>query len=111
MKKIKINKDQDNWWTWMNTPDDDIPHIKKWWVRLLLIPFMLLWFFIQLWLCSVVMGSFAVIFGLMGILSIPFQKKEDRDYFGFGLIVLPFIAPFVWLYKYFALGEYNLLIK
>lgn len=107
MKKV-IKK----YWLELNTHRENIPHIKIWWMRIVLIPFMGLWFFLQLFLFSMVMGSFSFSIGILFLLSTIFEKPGGRDIsFPLEMIVLPFVGPVIWLYKYTVLGEYNMIIE
>lgn len=96
----------------INTPNTDYPRIKNSVVKVLLMPFMVVWFAIQLFMCSFIGGGILVVLAIMGLLSEIFKKPEDRDWgTPLSFLILPIAAPFIWWYRYFKFGEYNLLIE
>ncbi len=96
----------------LNTPRKGIIHLTMFW-RVILFPIIFIWWFLfQLFAFSLFGGMFIVIIGLSTMIGAFATSDWAEDFVeGLGFILLPFIAPFTWLYKYFVLGEFNTLFE
>lgn len=98
--------------SFLNSPRKDVTHLTMLW-RIVLFPTIFIWWFIfQLFALSFFGGAFLIIMGIFGMVS-SFGSSNWREDFSesFGFFILPFISPFIWLYKYFVLGEFNTLME
>lgn len=96
----------------LNKPRKDIIHLNIFW-RLILFPIIFVWWFLfQLFVLSCFCGYLSIMLGIVTMIS-AFGSSDWQDDFsaGIGFILLPIISPFVWLYRYFKLGEFNVLIE
>ncbi len=89
--------------------DDRVKHLSvstRWW----LLPFSLFWFMVQLCfftgLCGIICSGGGVIFLLISLFD-----EEISMRFALFTIFMPVLAPFIWLIKYFAHGEYGILFE
>ena len=96
----------------LNSPNLSNPRIKNIINRFLFLPLATIWFLIQLLSFSFLGGIPCVIGGIISLILSIFVKKEEREFnleTGIVFILLPIIATIIWLYRYFKLGEYNVL--
>lgn len=93
-------------------PNEDIIHLSIFW-RIVLFPTIFVWWFgIQLFAFSIMGGMFLVpvaIFGMFVSLGSK-EWKEDLEESAL-FLVIPIVAPLLWLGRYFYLGEFNVLFE
>lgn len=106
----KIKSNLESFWVYLITKRKDIPHLNVFW-RITLFPFFFIWFLVQLFIFSYLLGHLSVLLGLSAIVSSIFSKPEDSEWDMGMFIILPIIAPLIWLFKYFYLGEFNTLMN
>lgn len=93
----------------MLTPRKDIPHLNIFW-RIVLAPIMFIWFTFQLILFSGIGGIVMIMLSFMSLLNaFGSLEWESEVAEAIGYIMMPIVSPFIWLFKYIYLGEYNTL--
>lgn len=112
-KTTKWYQDKDNFWIQiLKEPNEDVVAIKPLKQRYLFIPFMVIVWFTQLIIYSVCMGTFCVIFGILGLFVTLSDKPKDRDWGSvIWMIFIPFAGPFIWWVRYIKFGEYGSFIR
>ena len=103
----KFNKIKQNVAGVLDKPNEEFPRITMMW-RFILLPLMIIWWFLQLLVFSGFGGIVCAIIAFVGFFSELGKKSEDRDFeSGLFMLLTPIIAPFVWWIRYFKFGEYN----
>jgi len=97
---------------YINTPKKEVIHLTIFW-RIVLFPIIFIWWFIfQLFAFSLFGGIFVVLMAFGSMLTAFGSSDWKEDFIeGVGFLFMPIIAPFIWLYKYFRLGEFNTLFE
>lgn len=104
-KDIKFNLK--NFWEELNTPRNDVLHLNIFW-RIALFPLIIWWFVFQTVFFSLLLGTgLIIVVGAAAVITL--GTKENLE--AVDLLLLPIIAPFVWLYRYFVLGEFCTLFE
>lgn len=92
--------------------DEDNPRINLL-MRFIMLPLAILWWGLQLFGMTMLGCAGSVVFLIIALGSV-FQKPYDRDFTLIQWLQFPALiitAPFIWWYKYWKFGEYNMLIK
>jgi len=96
----------------LNIPREGIIHLSIFW-RIVLFPTIFIWWFLlQLIIFTMIAGPIVMFIAFINMVasfgSIHWKMDIITD---FQFFIMPIVAPFIWLYKYFRLGEFNTLLE
>jgi hypothetical protein len=87
-------------------PNSNLVQLNIFW-RIILSPIMLIWFGMQFVILSCFGGAFVFVIGFIVLLgSLPYKDSGEHRSTAIFFMLFPFIAPFVWLYRYIRFGEF-----